>query len=98
MMERNDPIPALELSNTVAHGSHDAGGFVAVDAGGSQQIVLNLFQVGVTNSAGFDANQDLAGADGWRWDLFNANLAAAAINGGVHGFRYDESVRIGSRQ
>ena len=43
-------------------------------------------------------NQDLAGADGWRWNPLHANHAAAAINGGVHGFRDDESVRIGSRQ
>src|SRR6476619_2550851 len=98
MMKRNHPVSALELSNTAAHRGHDAGGFMSVHAGRSQQVVLNLFQVCVTDSAGLDTYQDLAGADGWGWDLFNAHHAAAAINGGMHGFRDDESVRIGSRQ
>ena len=98
MMKRNHSISALELSNTDAHRGHDAGGFMSVNAGRSQQVVLDLLQIGVTDSAGFDANQDLAGTDGWRWDLFNVYHAAAAINGGMHGFRDDESVRIGSRQ
>ena len=98
MMKRNHPIARRELSNSAARRDHDARGFMSVNAGRGQQVVLDLFQIGVTDTTRLYANQDLAGADRWRWDLFNANHAAAAVDRRVHGFGYDESVRIGSRQ
>src|SRR3954447_11179375 len=98
MMKRNYPVSALELSNTAAHSSHHSRSFMPIYAGRSEQVILDLLQVGVTDAAGLHANQDFPRADGWRRNLFNADHAATPVDRGVHGFRYDEPVRIGSRQ
>jgi hypothetical protein len=98
MVKCDDAIAQPEAGDSGTNGGYDPGRLMAVDARRSEQVVLDFLEVCVANPAGLDANQDLAGADGWRWNPLHANHAAAAINGGVHGFRDDESVRIGSRQ
>ena len=43
----------------VASGDHDAGRLMTENAGTGKQIVLNLLQVGVTDAASFDADQQV---------------------------------------
>jgi len=48
-----------------------AGGFMAEDARRRQQVVFDLFEIGVTDAAALDADQQFARAYGRRWDRFH---------------------------
>jgi len=45
----------------------------------------DLFQVGATDPAGMDADEEFSGADHGNGDRFQANVVHTAINGGLHG-------------
>ena len=75
----------------------DARRFMTVNSGRGQKIVLDFFQIGMADAAGFDANQQLARTDVGRRNLFDRYNAAALVNGGAHG-RRNRDFKIGNRQ
>ena len=63
VVEDDDAVAGFELRDVGAHMRYNSGGLVAVNARRRQQVVFNFFQIGVTDAAGFHANEDFAGAD-----------------------------------
>ena len=53
-----------------------------------QQIVLDLFQIGVTDAAGLDADQHFAGTDLRRRNTFDVDGLLTQIHGGLHRCRH----------
>jgi hypothetical protein len=98
VVEGHHPVAGPEFRDARPDGGDHAGRLVAINAGRFQQVVLDLFEVGVADTAGFDAKQDLAWLNDRCRDLFDVDDAFAAINRGAHGFRYGAQTRIGNRQ
>ena len=59
---------------------------MAKNARGRDGAVLDFFDVGGTDAAGGDADEEFAGADAGDGDGFEAEIVCAAIDDGTHGF------------
>jgi hypothetical protein len=92
------PIAGFELGDAAADRSHHTRGFVSVYARRCQQVVFDLFQIGMADAAGLNTNEDFPRPDAGRRDLFQLDHAGAAIDRGMHGLRDRAPIRIGSRQ
>jgi hypothetical protein len=98
MVKGDNPISPLKPGHTATDCGHDPSGFLAVDSGRRQQIVLDLFQIRVTDPAGLHTDQNFAGTYDRSGNLLDFDHAVPAIDRGVHHFRDVEVARIGSRQ
>ncbi len=87
VVKGDDAVAGEEIANTRPGGDHHAGGFVAVDTGRRKQIIFDFFEIGVTDPAAFDADQELARADLRRRDLLHRDGALASVDGSAHGRR-----------
>jgi hypothetical protein len=87
MVEDRHAIADLKIANTGADLGYDSSGLMAVDTGGSEEIVLDLFEIGVTNAAGFHAHEDLTRADSRSGYILNGDDRSAFVYGGGHGRR-----------
>jgi hypothetical protein len=102
MVEDHNAIAYFKFPDTGADLGYDSGGFMAVNAGGSEEIVLDLLEIGVANAAGFHAHQDFTGADSRSGYILNGDDGSAFVYGGGHGRRNSvrrlDSVRSCSQQ
>ena len=72
-------IPAADFDD-------GAGGFVAEDARGRDEAVLDFFDVGGADAADGDLDEQFVRAEARDGDGFEAEVVDAAINNGAHGF------------
>ncbi len=98
VVEGHHAVAGFEFGNARAHGGHHAGGFMPINARRRQQVVFDLLEVGMADSAGFHADQNFAGPNGRSGNLFDGDDTLASINRRVHGVGDCASVRIGNRQ
>jgi hypothetical protein len=87
VMKDNDPVAGLESAHSGAYGRDYAGGFMAEDAGRRVRSGSNLLEVGATDAAGVNADEQLPGAYLGDGDGFEADVIYSAIDGGEHGGR-----------
>lgn len=85
VVEDHDAVAGAVVTDTLAHGGDDAGGFVSEDARSGVRAGGNFLEVGAANAAGVDADEEFSGTDGGDGDSFEADVVYAAINGGLHG-------------
>jgi len=64
-----------------------AGGFVAKDARRRNEAEMDFFDVGRTNTADGDFDEEFIWTDGWDRNGFKAQVIGSAIDYGAHGFR-----------
>jgi hypothetical protein len=88
VMENDNPIPGLILGDAIPGSGDHPGRFMAVDARRRKQIVLNLFEIGVADAAGFHPYEDFIRRNGRRLDVLHRNPPAPGIDGGPHVLRY----------
>jgi hypothetical protein len=88
-MKGDHSIAWLEARDAGSGCDHDTGGFVTVDSGRIEQVVLDLFKVGVADAASLDPHEEFTPPDGGRGNLFDAHYTLPAIDRGVHGRGYD---------
>ena len=98
MVERYHAVSRFVLSHPGPYCGDYSGGLVAIDARGLEEVVLDLFQIRVANTARFHTNQDFAWADRRRGNLLHRDHTLSAVHGSVHGYWYSGPVKIGSRQ
>src|SRR5262249_16925072 len=96
VMERNHPVAGTETRNFGANRCDHACGLVPINPRRSQQVMLDLLEVGVANATRFDPDQEFAWTDLRSRYFFDSDYAFAAIDGGVHGWRHRVQVRIAS--
>jgi hypothetical protein len=51
MVKRNNAVARRKARHALAYGGHDTGCLMPIDTGRRQQIVLDLFKIGMTNTA-----------------------------------------------
>ena len=86
VMQR-DAVADFEFSDTFADLDDGAGGFVAENAGRRNGSILDFFDVGRTDAAGGDFDQEIAGLDlGYR-QRFDSQIVWAPIDDCLHGRR-----------
>src|SRR5581483_4436982 len=98
MVEDDYPIAGLESGHPTSHRCYYPCGLMSIDARRLQQVVFDLFQIGVTDPTGFHTHKNLSREDRRRWNFFHADNALAAIDGCVHSFRYGAYIRIANWQ
>jgi hypothetical protein len=57
---------------------------MSIDSGRGEQIVFDLLEVGVADTTGFDAHEDLAAPNVRRWHRLHGDFAFAKIHGSLH--------------
>jgi hypothetical protein len=93
MVKDDDAIADVEIADAGADGGDHPGCFVAENPRRSQQVVFDFLEIGVTDSAAFHADQQLARADDRRGDGLDRNPAVAGIDGGAHRGGWGDDVR-----
>jgi len=86
-MEGNDPITRGESGDPGASGGYHARCLVTVDARPGQQVILDLLQVGMTDTTGFDTDQDFPWTDSRGSDFLDLNGLVSHVNRRFHGSR-----------
>ena len=100
-MKHYHPVARPVSRDALARLGYDTRGFMPVNTRRSEQVVLDLFEIGVTNSAGFDADQDFPRPDPRNRDRFHLHHAGALVDGGPHRVnsrRLGRSAKTGSLQ
>jgi hypothetical protein len=85
----NDHAIAWGVSrDSIANGCNDAGSLVAVDARWREKIVLDFFEIGMTNPAALNPDQNLVLLQRRSLDAFERDAARASIDGRSHDAGY----------
>src|SRR5205807_1845371 len=79
----------FEIADAVADLRYNASGLMAVDARGSEKIVFDLLQIGVTDAAGFHAHEDLPRPDPGSGHVLNGDNGPPFVDRGAHGPGYN---------
>jgi hypothetical protein len=87
MVKNNYAIAGRVFGHALTNGGHYARDFMTVNARRREQIVLDLFEIGVANPATLHADQHFARPDGRRLNRLNGDAAVSKIDGGLHGAR-----------
>jgi len=66
-MEDDDAVARLKLRNFAADLRDYTRGLVTVDTRRREEVVFDLFEIGRTDTAGFDADQNFSVADDGRF-------------------------------
>jgi hypothetical protein len=85
VVEDNDSIAGSEVSYVRADCGHHAGGFMAEDAGGGVRAGSDFFEIGATDAASVDPEQEFSRTNFWDWNSFKPHVAYTAVDGGQHG-------------
>ena len=84
VMEDDDTIADGKSAHARARGCHDASRLVAKNARRRKQIVFDLLEIGVADTAAFHADEELARPDGGRRHLLHRYPAFAGVDRGPH--------------
>jgi len=84
VVKGSDVITGPELRHSGTCLYHHSGGLVTVDARRRQEIVFNLFEIRVANTARLYGDEDFARADIRDRDGLDSNRTVAAINSSAH--------------
>ena len=85
VVEDYDAIAGRELTHSGANRRDHSRGFVAEDARSGMRSGGDLLQVGATDAAGMDPQQQLSGADLRDGNSFEADVVYSAVNRRQHG-------------
>ena len=85
MMVQGNPIADAKAARARAHLDDNAGGFMAEYARRRNSAVMDFLDVGGTDAAGGDLDQQLAGLDLRDRQGFEAEVIRAAKDGCLHG-------------
>jgi len=84
VMEHQNSVAGLDIPNFLAGGCNFAGCFVSINTRGRQQIVRNLLQVGMTDTAAVDFDEYFSRPDLWHGDRLDADSALARVHSRPH--------------
>ncbi len=86
-MEHQNSVADLEIRNFLADCRNFAGCLVSIYPRGSQQIVFDLLQIGMTNTAAMNLDEDFSRSDVRHRNRLNPDSALADVYGCLHGLR-----------
>jgi len=89
VVEDHHAIANREIADTFTDLRHNARSLMTVDAWGSEKIVLDFLQIGVTDTAGFHAHEQLTRANLRSGHDFNRDDGLPLVHGGAHDPGYD---------
>ena len=95
MMEHHNPVARLKFPDIPARSHHYTRGFMAVYAWRRQQIIFDLLQIRVANSASLHAHKYFTMSDFGRRNLLDSDHAIALIDCGPHS-RGHRDLKIGN--
>src|SRR5580658_1249036 len=85
VVEDHDPVAGAISLDALADGGDDTGGFVSEDAGSGMGAGGDLLEVGATDAAGVDADEEFSGTDLGYGDCLQADIVHAAVDSCLHG-------------
>jgi hypothetical protein len=83
VMEHNDAISRGVALDAGPDGGDNTSGLMPVDTRSRKQVEGDLLQIGMADSAGFHANEDLTRADFGNRNGLDADDARPFVDGGV---------------
>jgi hypothetical protein len=87
VMEDQHPVAGLEIPNFLADSRNFASRFVSIYPRRRQQVVFDLFQIGMTDPATVDFYEYFTRSDLRHRNRLDADSALAGINGRPHVWR-----------
>ena len=84
-MKDNHPVAGSVTCNSLPHRRHHTRRLMSINARRRKQVVLDLLQIGMADTARLNADQDLTAADFGNRNRFHLHHAGALVHGGLHG-------------
>jgi hypothetical protein len=84
VMKNYYSVSRMKPGNTAACIHHNTGRLMSVNTRRWKEVILDLLEIGVTDTAALNSNEYFIGADRGSWDHAHFNLALACIHCGPH--------------